>query len=327
MGGSYVSSAIPADSIIKDGALWATHPIDRLAASGSRVAVDYAGGQLDVWDSTTGALTAFLGSCYSGLSKGCVSLALVGDRVAWARTETRASTVVTATTSIPRIQNVCFTATYCAALDGAGIDDLTADGTTIAFDSWAAPCRLSVYDPPCVPKTAGTLWRLNGTRAVQIAADPGPMTVRSVDAGRILVDHENGTLDIRDLDGALLRSISLNAALLKGVRLQGSDLVVQTPTAIEITNATTGEFERRWPLPAPDASLTDLQDEIAVLVSGTDIHLLRLSDGADRVIHVSGTGPVLAQLEPAGLYYSYNTDDATYPGRVVFVPHDQLPIH
>lgn len=37
-------------------------------------------------------------------------------------------------------------------------------------------------------------------------------------------------------------------------------------------------------------------------------------------------GPVLAQLEPAGLYYSYTADDSKYPGRVEFVPHDHVPM-
>jgi hypothetical protein len=35
---------------------------------------------------------------------------------------------------------------------------------------------------------------------------------------------------------------------------------------------------------------------------------------------------VLAQLESPGLYYSYTTDDPKYPGRVSFVPNDQLPL-
>jgi hypothetical protein len=110
-------------------------------------------------------------------------------------------------------------------------------------------------------------------------------------------------------------------------RLQGHDLVVQTPTAIEITNADTGVFVGRWPLPTSDATLSDLQDGIAVLVAGNGIHLLRPADGTDKVIHVAGTGAVLAQLEPSGLFYSYTADDPAYPGRVVFVPRDQRLRH
>ena len=97
------------------------------------------------------------------------------------------------------------------------------------------------------------------------------------------------------------------------------------PTTIPVTDASTGQFERRWPLPDPTAPLTDLQDGIAVLVAGTSIHLLRLADGKDTVIQTPGTGSVLAQLEPAGLYYSYTTNDTKYPGRIVYVPRSQLP--
>jgi hypothetical protein len=108
--------------------------------------------------------------------------------------------------------------------------------------------------------------------------------------------------------------------------LQGNDLVVQTPTALEITNATTGEFERRWPLPAPDATLADLQDGTAVLVGGTNIYLERLSNGKVATIPAPGSAPVLAQIDSAGLYYSYTVNDPTYPGRVAFLPTDQLPL-
>jgi len=54
---------------------------------------------------------------------------------------------------------------------------------------------------------------------------------------------------------------------------------------------------------------------------------LRLSDGREAVVDAPGTGPVLAQMESSRLFYSYTAGDPRYPGRVVFVPFDHLPIH
>jgi Tol biopolymer transport system component len=49
--------------------------------------------------------------------------------------------------------------------------------------------------------------------------------------------------------------------------------------------------------------------------------LLSLDDGRSRTLR-PGAGPVFADLEPQGLYYSYSTQDGS--GRVVFVPRSQL---
>jgi hypothetical protein len=209
---------------------------------------------------------------------------------------------------------------------GVPIDDLLGNGSLLAFDTWSTPCQLSHAGCTGRPKTNGHLFRLDGTTVVQIASSAGALTPLSVDGGRILVDHEDGTMGILASDGSVLRSFTFDEASVRGARLQGNVLVVQTSASLEVTDATTGVFQRRWPLPTPNAALTDLQSGIAVLVAGTDIHLLRLSDGADAVIHTSGTGPVLAQLKPSGLFYSYTADDPKYPGRVVFVAYDRLPI-
>jgi hypothetical protein len=69
--------------------------------------------------------------------------------------------------------------------------------------------------------------------------------------------------------------------------------------------------------------LADYQDGLAVYVVGHAVHLLRLSDRLDSAIRVPGVGPVHAQLEPSGLFYSYSP--VASRGRVVFVPLARLP--
>ena len=51
--------------------------------------------------------------------------------------------------------------------------------------------------------------------------------------------------------------------------------------------------------------------------------LLRLDDGRSSML-TPGAGPVLADLEPPGLYYSYTTKDGG--GRAVFVPRSELAL-
>jgi hypothetical protein len=147
------------------------------------------------------------------------------------------------------------------------------------------------------------------------------VTPLSVDAGRVLVDRGAGVLELLRANGDVVRTFQFNAAAMRGARLQGRDLVVLTPTSVEVTNAETGAFLRRWPA-VPDAELADLQDGVALLIAGTKLHLLRLADGRDNVVDVAGSPPIRAQLEPDSLFYSYQAADAVYPGRVVFVPFD-----
>jgi hypothetical protein len=61
------------------------------------------------------------------------------------------------------------------------------------------------------------------------------------------------------------------------------------------------------------ARFEDVQSGIAVYVVKRAVHLLRFSDGRDIVIRRAETGPVHAQLERPGLFFSTKN-------RVEFVP-------
>jgi hypothetical protein len=84
---------------------------------------------------------------------------------------------------------------------------------------------------------------------------------------------------------------------------------------------------RRWPIPPLTRRSPTCKTGPAVLVGGTNIYLERLSDGKVATIPVPGSAPVLAQIDTAGLYYSYTVNDPKYPGRVTFLPTDQLPLN
>lgn len=332
--GREVSAANVTDTVVQGSTLLTTHPVDALAADGNLVAINYEDDlgvgprASEVWNPSGRSLVRFrFASNRAGVQPSAlIRIALAGDRVVWSYGTSGAGQdgygLITATTAVPRLEGV----RDSSLTTNDPHADLIGQGTLVVADSWRS-CRLSLGSCHPGPKVNGMLLRLDGTQATPIATSAGALTPLSVDAGRILVDHEDGTLDIRDASGTVLRTFTFNGPLVRGARLQGRDLVVQTPTALEITDSDTGIFQRRWTLPTPDATLADLQNGIALLTAGPDIHLLRLTDGADAVIHTPSQGPLLAQLEPSGLVYAYTVADHDHPGRVVYVAYDSLALH
>jgi len=320
LGGSVVSPAIPPDTIVVDGVLQATRPVQAIAADGARVAIHYAPGSLpaglyrriETWDTQSGSIVRFQDGNYQGP-------ALAGDRVAfpafdgfyllWIATVNRPA--------LRGVQGVCPSSGFCE--DPLG--DVVGKGSLLVFDSWKCPQPQS--DQPCPgPKREGRLFRIDDETAVQIASSSGELTPLAVDNGRILVDEGSGTLAILDASGAELLRVAVPG--FTEASLQGSDLVVHAGVTVADYDATSGALLHAWPVLA-GARLQDAQDGVAVYVTSSDIHLLRLADGRDTIISPPGSGPLHAQLEPAGLFYSYEVADSERPGRVAFVPGASLP--
>jgi hypothetical protein len=69
----------------------------------------------------------------------------------------------------------------------------------------------------------------------------------------------------------------------------------------------------------------DAEQGIATVVIGVAIHLIRLSDGRDLVLDIENqAGPSHAELEPAGLFDSWNEAYTSKPGRLAFVPWEDV---
>jgi hypothetical protein len=343
--GVRVPAGLPTDTRYAPTAIRTTRVVDRLAADGRRVAYTfvpptYAGyfsRQLyrdselncaELWEpgsaSETSRVVRLREPC-SGTPWGPQGVAVAGDRVAWVESilgtiaGSNSNRVYAGTVKTPAPNPLL-------PESDAPVGDLVGDGELMVFDTWARTGYCIGSACYSGAKRDSRLFRFDGGSAARfITSSAGQLTPLSVDAGRILVDRGDGVLELMSASGSSLRTFQLNAALVRGARLQGRDLVVLTPTAIEVTNAETGGVLRRLPAP-PDARLDDVQDGIAVLVAGTDIHLVRLSDGREAIIQVAAAGDVLAQLEPSGLFYSYRVDDSKYPGRIEFVPFERLPL-
>ena len=56
---------------------------------------------------------------------------------------------------------------------------------------------------------------------------------------------------------------------------------------------------------------------LTLYILGRAIHLRRLSDGKDVVVRVPSKGPVHAQIEPTGLFYSSGN-------QITFVPRSEI---
>lgn len=320
---------IPPNGVVVNGVLEATQPIVALAADANRVAMTYAQGRcIETWRPATGVRIHFP---FCNLAFGAMTMpeitrvAVAGPRVAWGFFEhalgTNSYGVFAATLSIPNphaIAGLCSTPSGTCIRAPAG--DLVGSGSLLAFDSWVGPepyCNL-----PCPPpKRDGRLYRIDGNAAVQIASSQTGLTPLDVDNGRILVDEGSGELAVVSTSGATLATVS--APGFSEARLQGADLVARIGGTIVDYDAATGLLVHTWPAP-PSCVLEDVQGGIAVCVSGTAVHLLRLADGRDASIVPPGAAPFHAQLQPAGLFYSY-TVSGRRPGRVAFVPSSALP--
>ena len=112
-----------------------------------------------------------------------------------------------------------------------------------------------------------------------------------------------------------VRTNSVNAALLDGRRL-----FVAHSGRLDVYDVASGARVLTGPLPA-GYRLTDVSDGIAVLRRGRRILVLRLRDGHSLLLWPE-RGPVQAEIEAPGLYYSYATPDGR--GRLELVPTAEL---
>jgi hypothetical protein len=171
-------------------------------------------------------------------------------------------------------------------------------------------------------------------RCEQLRVEPGPLRPLDADAGRIVVSGDNATL-VLDADGRQLVSLPLST---QAAVLTGSDLAVSVPGALRDYDATTGALLHTWPLPDvsvgvgfcgvpaffcgnPPLRLEDAARGVVVYILHGSIHLLRLGDGRDAVLH----GGTAARFDSSGIVYAYRAT-GSWPGRIRFVPFDKLPL-
>jgi hypothetical protein len=313
----------PTERAIAADTVETSTPVTALAADGTRVAFAPKPGSTDcehvvVWTPGVDSLRRLgplRAPCHNTDDRGVLALALAGSRVVWlAKTlagdsslgEDCAYTALrSATLADPLAVELGRGYVSCKGEDpyhmhGAG------DLLVVNVDS--SLVRIGVGSEKCGAGLCTTLRK-----------DALAWPVDSVATG-LIATRKPGAVAVLDAQGKLVRRFPFTPADVYAARLDGTHLVVTRSYTLESYDLATGARDASQPLPA-GYQLTDADDGIAVLRHGNAVLLLRLADG--RLLTLTpGEAPVLAGLEPPGLYYSYATPDGG--GRLVFVPRDEL---
>jgi hypothetical protein len=287
---------------------------------------------------------------------GLEGVALAGTSVAYvqfAGGNTRELRLRLATLARPRPATVASAAFGLDQASGTFIGRVVGDRSLLAFDWWSL-CTPCAGATPVAPRSA--VWRVVSSgsacpgagglgalpRCRSIRETTGPLRLLAVGGGRVATTAGDQGVEVRSADGTPLYAGVLPGAM-RATRVDGGVLLVLTRAgnqnslwAVD-TNTADGRRSGPWALPPSTSSgdavcgdpsgcplaalrLEDFQSGIAVYVVGRDVHLLRLSDKRDVRIRAPGLGPVHAQLEPSGLFYSYRPAASPGRGRVAFVP-------
>jgi hypothetical protein len=310
--------------------VFAGGPVKKLAADGDRVAFATCG-RVSVWNATTGTTTAVqtTNSCYGGVSRaGHVgTLALAGDRVLWWSAYTGLGfswAMYEATLGEPPTQVADgFGVLGGTPNDGSGT--AVGAGSLLVMSAWVL--RSDVVDRQTIERVEPA-----GCPCTAISTSPGPYTPLDVDEQRIVVSGLNETR-VLGADGTILLSLPVPTL---AAQLDGSLLVLANGNELRVYDTQTGAVRNTWPLtagpvghdcdiftdpscnygqPVPTVTLEDVSHGLAAYINAGQVHLLRLSDGTDRVV---GDG-TLARFTNAGLVYA---DGA----RIWLTPYNQLPL-
>jgi hypothetical protein len=333
-------------------------PLKALDARGGRAAFAFCNQLVGVW--RPGAGVTRLGPAAQwtcppprGLEN-IFSLALAGDRVAWAA-EAGGNIVTNLLFMVvlgqPQTLTIAAEFSQCCRgfPDPARIGDVYGDGSFIAFSS-RVKCddRDAPACPSGTPRTllSQTVWRLRRPPlqapcvnkpgpCVQLATRNDVLQPLSVDSGRVVLRLADGRLVVRRSGGGQVRAFPALAGRTRGAELMGGRLVVLVPGRIlEFSLATGRRLQRRNVPNVPSAGvcgmppcaqatlrLVDASRGLVAYVLSGDLHVLRLRDGQDRVVAAATD----ARFGDTGLFYAF-TGAAPWPARVRFVPWASLPV-
>lgn len=222
------------------------------------------------------------------------SLAVAGARVLWVNYDYGNHAycqLYTATVARPRRVEIPF----CQPDESdTFLGGLAGDRNLLVFNDW--------FDFLEQGQVRGVeLRRVDRRRTTKILGGPAARTVTSVDSGLIAIRGGAGAVTVVRSEGSLVHRFGVKAQTAK---LDGSSTVViktgTTLTPWDLSTAVDGT-----PRQMKGGALEDVQSGIAVYILEKAVHLLRLSDGRDVVVRRATSGPVHAQLEAPGLFWSH----------------------
>jgi hypothetical protein len=323
-------------------------PVTTLAADGSIAAVSTECGKRFLeevaWNPVRRSVVSMDSprerQCFgASTGEGISEQGVAGRRLAWVRYGGGNYTqmwLVTATVRRPR-STTSLTKFQDHQTDGGvgeWVGNVHGDGSLLVFNTWSV-CYWEPQDPGSSPCPAGVppktyhiynekLWRVVGAHKRLLVASKDELTVLSVAAGRILVQRADGSLELRRADGKPARAFPFERAQVLGAQLDASELVVLERASglrWRVYDPKSGELKRTLRAPA-HAMPADVERGLLVYTVGRVAHVLRLRDGHQKSFRApAGTSQVLAQIEPAGLFYSYAVGRQ---GRVRFLPLKEI---
>lgn len=268
-------------------------------------------------------------------------IAVAGPRIAYVSSyESNTEYGQTLTVSEPGRKPVDLGFALADPENGSGdyVGNIYGRGPLLVFNFW--------HDRSGGQITKMTLWRVvaRGSRdakkcpASQGELAPGTSAKRCVRlrradgmfalsvAGGKIVAGRAGTITVLRTSGSVQRKFHIPGAT--GARVQGTRLIALTADSLLVYDLKNGRKTSTWPIAAgtglPPPTLLDGYGNFVLYRQGA-VHLVRLSDGRDRLLQAPGQGPpVYAQLGPKGLFYQYNELYTRRPGRVLFMPFAQL---
>jgi hypothetical protein len=332
-------STAPGGRTLRTGATVTT-----LAADGTRAEVATGCGphvfELVAWSPVRRSVVPIASrrerTCYgSSTGEGISALGAAGERLAWvqfAGGNYRQMWLLTGTVGSPRSTTRLTGERSHNTGSGEGdwVGNIHGDGSLLVFNTWSV-CESLIEGGSCPEGTPPGLhildeniWRIVGRRKRLVLASPDEASVLSVAAGRILVQRADGSLELLRADGSVLRTVPFRPKQVRGAVLDAYELVVLEKTRRlnwRVYDPVSGDQKRAFRAPA-GARPADVERGLLVYVVGRVVHVLRLADGRHRGFTTPvGTEYPLAEIEPSGLFYSYQ---AGREGRVRFLPFDRI---
>jgi hypothetical protein len=320
-------------------------PVTTLAADGSIAAVSTECGKRFfeevAWNPLRRSVVSMGRSrahgCGSSTGDGIWEQGVAGRRLAWVSYgggNFRETYLYTATVGRPRSITMLVRQTIHNTDDGTGdwVGNVHGDGSLLVFNTWSL-CFMEPEIPGSCPTgvpphtyhiSNEKLWRVVGARKRLLVTSKDELTVLSVAAGRILVKRADGSLELRGADGKLARTFPFDSGQVLGAQVDASELVVlerASDLRWLVYDLKSGTLKRTFSARAR-ATPADVERGLLVYTVGRVAYVLRLRDGHQKSFRApAGTSKVLAQIEPAGLFYSYSVRGK---GRVRFVPFNQI---
>jgi Tol biopolymer transport system component len=314
--------------------VFAGGPVQELVADGERVAlVECAtistavptSGEIDVAATLSSVCPA-----RSGRQAYVASLALAGDRLVWWEADLGLGygwSMRELTLGGTPIEIAHGSGTL-GGPPNIGSGTAVGAGSLLAISNWRHHYE---NGHPLVDRQAIQRVEPGGCPCTEISSSPGLYTPLDVDENRIVVSGTNETRILAP-DGTILLSVRVPTL---AAQLSGSQLVLAVGNTLRVYDADSGALDATWPLPTgpaghdcntygdpsctgsprPPVTLEDVAHGLAAYILNGQVHVLRLSDGVDRLV-APGT---LARFVDGGLVYA---DGA----RIWLTAYDQLPL-